>query len=487
MTSSAIAISFIFGIVLAGTALGVRAGSGHKMNLEEWSVAGRSFGAIFVWLLMAGEIYTTFAFLGASGWAYSRGAPALYILAYITLGYVVSFYILPSVWELGRRHGLQTQSDFFAWRYGSKALTLTVSLAGVVFLIPYLQLQLTGLGIIVQVASFDSIPRATSMVLATALVVVFVLAGGMRAVAWVSVLKDVLMIVVALVIGIYVPAHYFGGVTPMFDRLVQAHAAHLVLPGSTKTMNRGWFISTVLLSALGFYMWPHTFSAAFTARNSETLRRNAVMTPLYTLSLLFIFFAGFAALLLLPGLSNGDMSLLLLARNTFPPWFLGIIGGAGALTAMVPSAIILLAASTLAAKNVVRPLFAPHMSDQGAARLSRALVPLLSLLCLYFALHSSTTLVSLLLLGYAGVTQFFPGVVLGLFWPAVTATGVSAGLVVGIALEAALLITKHDPLCGVNAGFLALLANIMIVVLTSLLAGSRAQQPMRSNRGEAVS
>jgi SSS family solute:Na+ symporter len=198
-------------------------------------------------------------------------------------------------------------------------------------------------------------------------VVVFVLAGGMRAVAWVSVLKDVLMIVVALVIGIYVPAHYFGGVTPMFDRLVQAHAAHLVLPGSTKTMNRGWFISTVLLSALGFYMWPHTFSAAFTARNSETLRRNAVMTPLYTLSLLFIFFAGFAALLLLPGLSNGDMSLLLLARNTFPPWFLGIIGGAGALTAMVPSAIILLAASTLAAKNVVRPLFAPHMSDQPCA------------------------------------------------------------------------------------------------------------------------
>jgi hypothetical protein len=59
--------------------------------------------------------------------------------------------------------------------------------------------------------------------------------------------------------------------------------------------------------------------------------------------------------------------------------------------------------------------------------------------------------------------------------------------VTGIALEAALLITKHDPLYGVNAGFLALLANIMIVVLTSLLAGSKAQQSMRSNRGQAIS
>src|SRR5271163_2477580 len=170
MSPSAVSLATIFVIVAMGVAIGFLAGVHRKMDLEQWTVGGRGFGAVLMFLLMAGEIYTTFAFLGASGWAYSRGAPALYILAYITLGYVVSFYILPPVWELGRRHGLQTQSDFFAWRYGSKALTLTVSLAGVVFLIPYLQLQLTGLGIIVQVASFDRIPRPASMMLAVTLV-----------------------------------------------------------------------------------------------------------------------------------------------------------------------------------------------------------------------------------------------------------------------------------------------------------------------------
>jgi SSS family solute:Na+ symporter len=476
MTPAAIAMSVIFGIVVVGTVLGVGAAAGRKMDLEEWSVGGRSFGVVFVWLLMAGEIYTTFAFLGASGWAYSRGAPALYIMAYITLGYVVSFYILPYVWELGRKHGLQTQSDFFAWRYGSKTLAVIVSLAGVLFLIPYLQLQLTGLGIIVQVASFDSIPRATSMMIAIGLIALFVFAGGMRAVAWVSVLKDLLMIVAAASIGIYVPLHYFGGVGPMFDKLLKLHPAHLVLPGSTKTMNHGWFISTVLLSALGFYMWPHTFGAAFTAKSSETLRRNAVVTPLYTLSLLFIFFAGFAALLLLPGLTNGDMSLLLLARKSFPAWFLGIVGGAGAMTAMAPSAMILLTASTLAAKNVVRPVFAPQMTDQGVARLAKGIVLLLSLISLYLALHSSATLVSLLLLGYAGVTQFFPGVVLGLFWHRATARGVLAGLFTGIAIEAALLLTKHDPIYGVNSGFLALIANMTVTMFASLSTSSKQQQ-----------
>jgi solute:Na+ symporter, SSS family len=163
------------------------------------------------------------------------------------------------------------------------------------------------------------------------------------------------------------------------------------------------------------------------------------------------------------------MSLLLLARNTFPAWFLGVIGGAGALTAMVPSAIILLTASTLMAKNVVRPLFAPQMSDQNVAKLAKGAVLLLSLTSLYLALHSSSTLVALLLIGYAGVTQFFPGVILGLFWPRATAIGVLAGLIVGTGMAAFLIFGKHDPLVGLNGGFLALIANTVVVVLISLI------------------
>src|SRR5579862_4280008 len=98
MSSSAIALAVIFIIVVSGSAIGFYAGVRHKMSLEQWTVGGRGFGPLLMWLLMAGEVYTTFAFLGASGWAYSRGGPALYILAYMPLGYVVSFFILPPIW-----------------------------------------------------------------------------------------------------------------------------------------------------------------------------------------------------------------------------------------------------------------------------------------------------------------------------------------------------------------------------------------------------
>lgn len=468
MTRSVVAIGVIFVIVLIGSVVGFRASVGRKRSLEEWSIAGRSFGVVLVWLLMAGEIYTTFAFLGASGWAYSRGGPSLYIMAYITLGYVISFYILPYIWHVGREYGLQTQSDFFERRYNSKALAVFISIVGVLFLIPYLQIQLVGLGIIVQVCSFDQIPRNVSMLIGVCIIAAFVFLGGMRAVAWVSVLKDFLMIVAAVSVGVYVPLHFFGGISPLFHQLIAAHPNHLTMPGNTKMMGHSWFISTVLLSACGFYMWPHTFGAAFTAKNGRVLRRNAMITPLYTLSLVFILIAGFSALVLIPNLANGDMSLLMVARKSFPAWFLGVIGGAGALTAMVPAAIIILTTATLFAKNVYRPLFLPQMSEANIARLAKWMVLVLALTSFYLALHSSTTLVALLLLGYAGVTQFFPGVVLGLFWPRVTTIGVFAGLIVGLITISALMLSHRDPFHGVNAGFFALVLNFASTLLISL-------------------
>jgi len=476
MTPSLIAMAIIFGTILVGAVTGIYAGFRRQMNLEQWTVAGRGFGVIFVWLLMAGEVYTTFAFLGASGWVYSRGGPTLYVIAYLSLAYVVSFFILPRIWEAGRKFSLHTQSDFFMQRYGSQSLASLVAVTGVLFIIPYLQLQLTGLGIIVQVASFDAISRSLAITIAFVIVAGFVLSSGVRAVAWVSVLKDSLMLIAAFCIGIGVPWHYFGGIRPLFHVLLQSKAQHLTMPGSTTSMGHGWYISSVLLSSLGFYMWPHAFGSVFTAKSGDTLRRNAVIMPLYTITLPLLFFVGYAAILITPGLKNGDLALLLTVRNTFSPWFLGLVGGAGALTAMVPAAILILTAGTLFAKNFVRPLFAPTMTDDGVARLAKVMVVVITGAAMYFAIYSSTTLVGLLLFAYSGIAQFFPGVVLGLFWRRVTTEGVFAGLVSGVGCAMLLIFTKHDPYFGMNAGFVALCLNFAVTATASFVT---APQPNR--------
>ncbi len=481
MSARAIALAVIFTIIVLGSGLGFYAGTRHKMTLEQWTVGSRGFGTLLIWLLMAGELYTAFTFLGVSGWVYSRGGPALYILAYLSLAYVISFFILPPIWDLGREHGLQTLPDFFLMQYRSKYLAALVAVVGVAFIIPYLEIQLTGLGIIVKVASFEGIGRTQAMVIAVALLAGFVFVSGIRAVAWVSVLKDFLMLLAIVAIGIWVPRVYFGGITPMFATLARTKPGHLVMPGATSNLGHSWYISSVLLSALGGCMWPHLFGASFSAKSANTLRRNAAVMSLYSISLAFVFFAGYAAFLAIPGLSDGDLSLLTIVRKTFPAWMLGVIGGAGALTAMVPAAILVLTASTLFAKNLWRPIFAPAMTDEQVGRLARIMVVALSLISLYFAIYSSATLVSLLLLGYAGVTQFFPGVALGLFWKRVTMVGVFAGLIVGVGGTAFLVLSKRDPIGGLNAGFLSLCLNFAVVVLVSMFVPAKAGGPVKES------
>jgi solute:Na+ symporter, SSS family len=251
--------------------------------------------------------------------------------------------------------------------------------------------------------------------------------------------------------------------------LAHSRPAHLTMPGATANLGHTWYISTVLLTSLGFYMWPHAFGAAFTAKSGDTLRRNAVVMPLYTITLAFIFIVGFTAVLVVPGLPNGDLSLLTIVRKSFPPWFLGVIGGAGALTAMVPAAIFILTAATLFAKNLYRPVFAPGMTDDQVAKLARVMVVVLGLISLCLAIYRSATLVSLLLTGYAGVSQFFPGVVLGLYWKRITMAGVFAGMIAGVATVIFLMLSNRDPLFGWSAGFVALCLNFLITALTSML------------------
>jgi SSS family solute:Na+ symporter len=344
-----------------------------------------------------------------------------------------------------------------------------VALVGVVFLIPYIQLQLTGLGLIVEIASFGKIHRTPAMVTSFSIVAAFVLASGVRGAAWVSVLKDCLLLFVAVFIGVAVPYHYFGGIGSMFSALAHAKPEHLVMPGATKNFGHLWFVSTVLMTSLGFFMWPQYIGACYSAKDGDMLRRNAVIMPLYSIAMPLVFIVGFTTLLVLPNLPDGDLALLSIVRKTFPAWFLGVIGGAGALTAMVPAAVQTLTAATLFTKNFCRPILAPSMSDAQVARLAKGTVLGITAIALGFAIGSSTSLVALLIIGYSGVAQFFPGIVLGLYSRQVTPAGVFAGLITGVGIVAFLGLTKHDPFMGFNSGFIGLCFNFAVTAIVSLL------------------
>ncbi len=116
-------------------------------------------------------------------------------------------------------------------------------------------------------------------------------------------------------------------------------------------------------------MWPHSFGAAFSAKSGLTLRRNAVIMPLYTLELSRSCSSSDSPpYSSSPTCATAISRCLAMVRKTFPPWFLGIIGGAGALTAMVPAAILILSSATLVREEPGPPDLAPDMNDHQVVR-----------------------------------------------------------------------------------------------------------------------
>jgi len=267
-------------------------------------------------------------------------------------------------------------------------------------------LQLTALGLIVNVATDGAVSGSVAMVVSFALVAAFVYVSGIKGNAWVAIMKYLMMILTIIAIGITIPYLQFGGIGPMLDQVARTSREYLVLPGTTEDQGVLWYMSTVLLTAFGFFMWPHLFGPLFTARDENIFRRNAVALPLYQLGILFVFFVGFAALLLVPNLQDPDMALLEVVKRTYPSWFLCFIGAAGAVSAMVPAAVLTLTPATLFAKNVLQQAVKPDMSDSSVTMVSRWSVIGIIAIALFFAILLPSALVNLLLIGYNAVIPF---------------------------------------------------------------------------------
>ncbi|WP_257350977.1 sodium:solute symporter family protein [Pseudalkalibacillus decolorationis] len=422
----------LFFLVLC-TWLGVRARKGKVMSLEQWAVGGRGFGSVLIFFLIAGEMFTTYTFLGASGGAYSSGIPtALY--AFNCFYFVIAYWLLPPIWKYAKANNVISQSDFYTKKYNSSALGVLVAVISVISIIPYLVMQLKGLGIIVSETSYGSISPNVAIVVGVIAITIYVTASGMHGAAWTAVMKDIMILAVVVFMGIYFPLHYYGGLQPMFEAIDTAKQGFLIFP--EQGLSISWFISATIMTALAFYMFPHMLAGVFSAKSPKSLRWNAGIMPIYQVIIIFSLFIGFSAILQVPNLKGPDVDLALfkMAKMSFDPWFVGVIGAAGAMAALIPSSLVLTAMATILSKNVYK-VWKPNTSDDQLAKLSRMLVPVIALVTLYFTFNGGNSIFTLYLMAYSFMAQLFPALFFSL-WKKnpVTVQGAFAGMIVGILL-----------------------------------------------------
>jgi len=471
------------GFMVLTVALGLLAvrGRGAGGGLTEWSVGGRSLGTVFIWVLMAGESYTSFSYLGAAGWGYQFGAPVLYVLAYMSCGYALGYVVGPMLWAYARRHGLVGLTDIVAHRYRRPWLGAAVALLATVCLLPYIQLQITGMGVVVSTISYGAISLNWAYFLSFAVTTAFVTVSGLRGSAWVSVLKDVLVIATLGFLAVYVPWHYFDGYGPLLHRIVAEKPQWLTFPGhASGGLGQVWFATTTLVNSLTVVIFPTTVAGYLGARNAEALRRNAMYLPFYNVLLFVPVLLGMAALFVVPHLTGAGSNLALfkLVVDSLPAWAVGLIGVAAALSSIVPMAVFMLVIGTMWGRSVLGAIPRLGTGATGAAEggergavpesrqklFSQLVVVVAGALALLLTYTAPDTLVRLSLISYEGMAQLVPMVLLGLVWRRLTVHAAVSGLVVGLVLVCVLVFGGHDPVLGVNAGLVGLAANLAVAL-----------------------
>ena len=403
------------------------------MQLNEWGLGGRGFGTFVSWFLLGGDIYTAYTFIAVPALVYATGAAGFYALSYTIMVFPIVFIFAPRLWSVARARGYVTPGEFVRGRYGSQGLGLAVAVTGILATMPYIALQLVGIESVLTVlgigsTSGNAFVRDLPLIIAFTVVAAYTYLAGLRAPALIAFVKDILIYVTVIVAILYIPgklggwAHIFGTASAHLKTVNPAtgkpYGSIVVLPAGE------WAYATLALgSALALFVYPHVTTGVFAAKRRDVIRRNAALLPIYSLVLGLIALLGYMARSV-PAVNadvkaaggNSQLSVPLLFAHMFPSWFAGVADAAIVIGALVPAAIMSIAAANLFTRTIYKELLKPDATPAQETRVARLASLLMKVGALGFALELNRTFsINLQLLGGIWVLQTFPAIVISLY------------------------------------------------------------------------
>ncbi|MCP3920621.1 MAG: sodium:solute symporter family protein [bacterium] len=437
-------------------------------------VAGdRSLGTLVMYFITGATIFSAFAFLGMPGWAYSRGVAGLYILAYGALGFLPFYFLGPRAARLGRHYGFVTQAEMIAARYSMPAIAGVMAVISVMAFVPYLALQMKGAGYVLETVTRGGIEQWQGAAIVYGVVLAYVLKSGVLGVGWTNTFQGIFMMALAWFMGLYLPQLLYGGIGPMFERIANERPELLRAPGLTST-GAPWawseYSSTVIVSILGFSMWPHLFMKAYTARSERTIRRTVVLYPTFQIFLVPILIIGFAGVLFEPAPPRADQILPHMMMHTELPAIVVGLFCAGALAASMSSGDAMVhAAASIVVRDGIATAFGKELDPHKERAWIRRLVVVVMLGSYALAISYRGSLAGLLIYAYGPVTQFFPAVVATLYARRISGAAVFGGLCAGIVVNTWFVVSPESRPFAIHAGAYGLAANVVTLLVLSRL------------------
>lgn len=450
-------------------------------HIDEWGLGGRTFGTWITWFLVGGDFYTAYTVIAVPALVYTVGAYGFFALPYTIVVYPFVFMVMPLLWRRAKDYGYVTAGDVVHGQYGSRALELAVALTGVIATMPYIALQLVGM-----TAVFKALGLHGELPLAVAFIILalYTYSAGLRAPALIAFVKDIMIYIVVIAAIALIPAK-LGGYANVFaaaDADFKAKGAGSLLLGGNQYVA---YATLALGSALAAFMYPHTLTGIFASNSGNTIRKNAVLLPAYTLLLGLLALLGYMGHAAQLKLDSANDVVPALFQTLFSSWFAGFAFAAIAIGALVPAAVMSIGAANLFTRNFWKAYVDPQVSDAGEAKVAKmtSLVVKVGALLVIIFLPTQFAL-DLQLLGGIWILQTLPALVFGLYTKWFRAPSLLAGWFVGffggtyLVWDAGWKPLHMVPLgetgFTVYTGLLALLANIVVAVIVNAVVPARA-------------
>jgi SSS family solute:Na+ symporter len=472
---------------------------GDLDQLHEWGLGGRRFGTLITWFLVGGDLYTAYTFVAVPALAFGTGALAFFAVPYTIVIYPILFLVFPRLWHVCHKRGYITAGDFVKGRFGNRWLALAITITGIVATMPYIALQLVGIQVVVGALGISGTGFMGELPLLIAFVVLaaFTYSSGLRAPASIAIVKDLLIYITAFTAVIVIPMQ-LGGFGKIFAAIPPAKLI-LATPGPNTTGAYSAYATLALGSALALFLYPHSLTGILSASSGKAIRRNAAMLPGYTFMLgllaLLGFFAIAAGVKEMPEYAAGfkqfsnNFAVPALLLHSFPSWFVGIAFAAIAIGALVPAAIMSIAAANLYTRNIHREFINHNPTPRQESQIAKWVSLIVKVGALAFILLVPTKYaIQLQLLGGIWIIQTLPAVMLGTYTRWFNAWALLVGWAVGtiagtwMAIAANLTPTfplnfGHLALPGYSAFYTVVLNLVLVLILTPIFnavaAGSR--------------
>jgi SSS family solute:Na+ symporter len=459
-------------------------------HLDEWGLGGRQFGTWITWFLVGGDFYTAYTVIAVPALVYAVGAYGFFALPYTIIVYPIVFLIMPLVWKNAHKNGHVTAADVVHGTSGSRALELAVALTGIVATMPYIALQLVGMGAVIKAMGLTG---EFPIIAAFIILALYTYSSGLRAPALIAFVKDIMIYIVVLVAVVIVPAK-LGGYGAVFSAAGDAFTAKGSGGLLLKPAQMLPFATLALGSALAAFMYPHTLTGIFASKSADTIRKNAVLLPAYTLLLGLIALLGYMAHAAGVKVTSPTDVVPALFKTLFPAWFAGFAFAAIGIGALVPAAVMSIGAANLFTRNVWKTFVNPNIDHPGEAQVAKITSLVVKVGALAFILFLPTKFaIDLQLLGGLWILQTFPAVVFGLltrwFRPSALLLGWAAGIGWGSwtawsnNLTPLAKLAYNGETYSFYVGLAAVILNIAVAVVVSAIlsvAAPRAAAPARS-------